>query len=52
MTTPNPVQEVSEEINALQNRVYAMQESVHLTKSREAVEKIQTNVGSSVSTAG
>ena len=28
MTTPNPVQEVSEEINALQNRVYAMQEIV------------------------
>jgi hypothetical protein len=52
MTTPNPVQEVSEEINALQNRVYAMQEIVQSTKSREAVEQIRTNVVSSVSTAG
>ena len=44
MTTPNPVQQVSEEINALQNRVNALQGSVQLTNSREAVEQIQTNV--------
>jgi hypothetical protein len=44
MTTPNPVQEVSEEINAMQTRVNALQSSVQLTKSREAVEQIQTNV--------
>ncbi|MGD0877103.1 MAG: hypothetical protein ABSA01_03020 [Anaerolineales bacterium] len=44
MTTPNPVLEVSEEINALQARVNVVQGGVQLTRSREAVEQIQTNV--------
>ena len=44
MTTPNPVQEISEEISALQTRVNTLQGSVQLTKSREAVEQLQTNV--------
>ena len=44
MTTPNPVQEISEEISALQTRVNTLQASVQLTKSREAVEQLQTNI--------
>jgi hypothetical protein len=44
MTTPNPVQEISEEISALQTRVNTLQGSVQLTNSREAVEQLQTNV--------
>ena len=44
MTTPNPVQEISEEISALQTRVNTLQGSVQLTKSREAVEQLQTNI--------
>ena len=44
MATPNPAQEISEEISALQTRVNALQGSVQLTRSREAVEQIQTNV--------
>jgi len=44
MTTPNPAQEISEEISALQSRVNALQASVQLTRSREAVEQIQATV--------
>ena len=44
MATPNPAQEISEEISALQNRVNLLQGSVQLTSSREAVEQIQTTV--------
>ena len=44
MTTPNPVQEISEDINALQSRVNTLQGSVQMTKSREEVEQIQANV--------
>jgi chromosome segregation ATPase len=44
MTTPNPTQEISEEINALQTRVNTLQGSVQLTSSREAVEQLQTTV--------
>ncbi len=44
MATPNPAQEISEEISALQNRVNTLQGSIQLTKSREAVEQIQTTV--------
>jgi hypothetical protein len=44
MATPNPAQEISEEISALQNRVNALQGSVQLTRSREAVEQIQATV--------
>jgi hypothetical protein len=44
VTTPNPVQEISEEISALQTRVNALQGSVQLTRSRGAVEQIQETV--------
>ena len=44
MATPNPAQEISADINALQTRVNDLQASVQLTKSREAVEELQTNV--------
>ena len=44
MTTPNPTQEISEEISALQTRVNTLQGSVQLTSSREAVEQLQTTV--------
>jgi septation ring formation regulator EzrA len=44
MTTPNPAQQIFDEINALQTRINDLQGSVQLTKSREAVEQIQANV--------
>ena len=44
MATPNPVQEISEEISALQTRVNDLQASVQLAKSRQAVEELQANV--------
>jgi hypothetical protein len=44
LVTPNPAQEISEEINALQARVNTLQGSVQLTSSREAVESAQTTV--------
>ena len=48
MATPNPVQEISEEIRLLQTRVNDLQGSVQLTRTREAVEQIQTNVNGMV----
>ena len=44
MTTPNPAQEISDEIRALQTRINDLQGSVQLTKSREAVGELQANV--------
>ena len=44
MTTPNPAQEIFEEIRLLQTRINDLQANVQLTRSREAVEQIQTNV--------
>jgi hypothetical protein len=44
MATPNPAQQISEEISTLQTRINALQGNVQLTKSREAVEDLQTNI--------
>jgi hypothetical protein len=44
MATPNPTQQILEEISSLQSRVNTLQGSVQLSKSREAVEELQTNV--------
>ena len=44
MATSDPTQQIDSEIRALQNRVNELQESVQLTKAREAVEELQTNV--------
>ena len=44
MTTPNPTQEISEEIRLLQTRINDLQANVQLTSRREAVEQIQENV--------
>jgi hypothetical protein len=44
MATPNPAQQISEEISSLQSKIGSLQESVQLTKARDAVEDVQTNV--------
>ena len=44
MSAPNPAQQMSDDIRALQDRVNTLQSSVQLTSAREAVEAVQTNV--------
>lgn len=44
MATPNPAQQITSEINALQTKIGWLQESVRLSKTRDAVEDLQTNV--------
>jgi acyl carrier protein phosphodiesterase len=45
MTTPNPAQEISSAISALQSKVKSLQEQVRLTRERDALEDLQTTVG-------
>jgi predicted nucleic acid-binding Zn-ribbon protein len=44
MTDINPAQQVSQDIRALQSKLGSLQESVLLTKKRDAIEDMQTNV--------
>jgi hypothetical protein len=44
MATPNPTQQIGDEIRNLQSKVGDLQGSVHLTQSRDAVEDLQTTV--------
>jgi hypothetical protein len=44
MTAPNPAQQISEDIHTLQSRINDLLQSVQLTKSRDAIEDLQTNV--------
>ncbi len=44
MATPNPVEQFSEDVRALQNKISSLQQSVQLTKTRDSVEDVQTNV--------
>ena len=44
MTTPNPAQQIAEEINSLQSRVSDLQSGVRMTKARDAVGDLQTTV--------
>ncbi|MGA2505124.1 MAG: hypothetical protein ABSG01_13625 [Anaerolineales bacterium] len=44
MATPNPAQEIADEIRNLQLKVEDLQGNVHLSKTREAVEDLQTMV--------
>jgi hypothetical protein len=44
MATPNPVQQLSDDIRNLQSKVGDLQGSVRLTKARDAVEDLQTTV--------
>jgi len=45
MTTPNPVQEISEESQCLANQgQYALQEAVQLTKTVRRLEQLQHHV--------
>ena len=44
MATPNPAQEIAEEIRALQTRITDLQSHVQLTDSRAAVEQFQANI--------
>ncbi len=44
MATPNPAQQISEEISTLQSKINSLQGSVQLAKARDAVEDVQTNV--------
>jgi len=44
MTTPDPAQQLSEDIRNLLSRINSLQQSVRLTKARDAVEDVQTNV--------
>ncbi len=42
MTTPSPIQQLSEEIRSLQSKVGDMQTSVRLTKARDNIEDVQS----------
>ena len=44
MATPNPVEQFSDDVRALQNKIGSLQQSVQLTKTRDSVEDVQTNV--------
>jgi hypothetical protein len=44
MATPNPAQQISEEIHSLQNKITDLQTGVQLAKARDAVEDAQTTV--------
>jgi hypothetical protein len=44
MATPNPVEQFSDEVRALQNKIGTLQQSVQLTKTRDSVEDVQTSV--------
>lgn len=44
MATSNPAQQIADEINALQSRVSQLQDGVRLSKVRDAVEDLQTNL--------
>jgi hypothetical protein len=44
MATPNPAQQISDDIHALQSKISSFQESVQLTEARDAIEDVQTNV--------
>lgn len=43
-STPNPAQQIASEISSLQTKVGWLQESVRLSKARDAVEDVQTNI--------
>ena len=44
MATPNPAQQISEDIRELQNRINTLQSTVQLTRARDEAERVQTNV--------
>ena len=44
MTTPSPAQQIASDISALQTKIGWLQESVRLTKTRDTIEDVQTNV--------
>lgn len=44
MATPNPAQQIADQIRSLQSKVGDLQGSVRLTKARDAVEDLQTTV--------
>ncbi len=44
MATPNPAQQIADEISSLQTKVGDLQGSVRLTKARDAVEDLQTTL--------
>jgi len=44
MATPNPAQQIADEIRSLQSKIGDLQGSVRLTKARDAVEDLQTTV--------
>jgi hypothetical protein len=42
MTTPNPIQQMADDIRSMQSKVGEMQTSVRLTKTRDAIEDVQS----------
>jgi len=44
MATPNPAQQIADEIRALQNEVNQLQSSVRLARTRDAIEDLQTGL--------
>ncbi len=44
MTTPNPSEQLTSDLSALQSRVDSLQKGVRLTNTRDAVEDLQTTV--------
>ncbi len=47
MATPSPAQQIANDIRSLQSKVGDLQGSVRLTKTRDAVEDLQTTVNGS-----
>ncbi len=43
-STPNPAQQIASEISSLQTKIGWLQESVRLTKARDAVEDVQSTI--------
>jgi outer membrane murein-binding lipoprotein Lpp len=46
MATPSPAQQIADEIRSLQNKVSELQNDVRLAKVRDAIEDLQTKIGS------
>src|SRR5689334_2209224 len=44
MATPNPAQQIANEISTLQSQVSQLQDDVRLSRVRDAVEDLQTNI--------
>lgn len=44
MATPTPLQQITSEVNSLRTKINSLQDGVRLTRTRDAVEDIQTTI--------